>query len=253
MAAIKRNPNFLFLMLFTLCAVGSLYYYAHAADYTKGATAASSPIGTPILAVRQDSPTVDSGTNQTQQRLQTDSTGALRVSTEGGHATYRATSQFACDSTATDIWLMQGVSTNTIKIQWIRISTTATSAAVGDVTIIRRTANDTAGTTAAATLGLLDGRDAAPAAAPVHYTAHPTSLGAAATNPNVACARLLQGTAAVTYPVYIFDFRGQNGERGGLRVSGTSDFIVINAVAGLGATGNAWDIEVCWTEEPTTA
>lgn len=224
-------------------------------DYNAGALAASGGVGSPILGMRQDTPAQDpkATANLEFARMQMDSGGNVRISHEGGKTTYRATSQFSSDSTATDIAVFAGNATTTVKVLTLKISTTATAAAIGDVTIIRRTAVDTGQTAVSAALGLLDGRDAVPASTPQHFTAHPTGLGAAATNPNLGCSKLFQGTAALKADVLVFDWRAQSGERHGVRLSGTTDILALNVPAALGGAGNTWDLEWSWTEEPLTA
>lgn len=221
-------------------------------EYTEGATMGSSPIGTPALAVRQDKPQLNSKVtaNQQESRLQVDSAGALRVSEEGGKATYYATSQFACDSTATDIFFVPGNATTAVKVLWVDVSTTATAAATGDLTLVRRSAANTAGTAVASSVGQADSADAAASSAPKHYTAHPTSLG---TSAGVVYAKRLVQQAAGTPPAasVFFDLRPLTGGKG-LRLSGASELLCLNAAAALGGAGNAWDVTVCWVEEPGT-
>lgn len=224
-------------------------------DYTEKVLASSAPIGTPILAVRTDKPATRTTANAQHSFLQVDSAGNLRVSEEGGKATYFATSQFSSDSTATDIAQFLGVAGVTAKIQWVFVNTALTATATGDLSVIRRSTANTAGTTGNASVAQADGGDAAASCQPVHYTAHPTGLGTSAGiifGIRWIAPALGGGTAGAIPQGVFFDFRQFTGGKG-LRVQGTSDFVSINVPAALGGAGNVWDIVWCWTEEPTTA
>ena len=236
----------------TLAAL-ALFAGLVAADYRITTGAGTNGIGTPILGIMkllgQD---MSGGTDGNWTTATFDSAGSLRVTEEGSKPTYFATSQFASDSTATDIWAFPGVAGKTAKIQWISVTTTATAAATGDMTLVRRSAADTAGTSANASIAQADTRDAAASCQPIHYTAHPTALGATAGT--MFATRFVQPAASTLspYPGYFFDLRNYNGGRG-IRVQGTTDFIYLNVPAALGGAGNAYDITVCWTEENSSS
>jgi hypothetical protein len=223
------------------------------ADYREQtARPSGGDIGTPCLGVRNDTPGDIAGANLNLAMEQFDSAGAIRASEEGGKATYYATSQFSCDSTATDIAVFGGVAGKTAKIQSILISSVATGRANGNLSIIRRSVADTAGTAVAPTVALADTRDAAASCAPVHYTAHPTALGTTAGT--LVGAEFIQPALATDnlIPSVLIDFRQFNGGKP-IRVQGATDFICVNVPAALGGAGNVWNITWCWTEEPTTA
>lgn len=221
------------------------------ADFPQQFPAASTAPGNLTLGVRKDSPGDLAGTNAYTASIQFDSAGSLRVNEQGGKATYFATSQFACDSTATDIWTLTGSATKTGFLQFLAISSSATAAATGDLSVIRRSAADTAGTAVNPTVAKADPSDGAATLTPAHYTAHPTALGTSAGV--IFGQRYTQPAPATTVQPGIFlDFRQYNGGKG-LRISGATDIIAVNVPAGLGGAGNAWDVTACWTEEPTTA
>ncbi len=167
------------------------------ADFAQGTVNAPALMNI-VGGVRKDSPGDMANENGNLEPIQFDSAGSAKVSQEGGKPTYYATSQFAADSTATDIAVFPGVAGVTAKILGILISSTATAAATGDVTIVRRKTANTAGTSADASVGQADTRDAAPSCQPVHYTAHPTALGTA--NGNVWVQRYVQPAAATGTP-----------------------------------------------------
>ncbi len=222
-------------------------------DYIEGQSAATSLIGTPAIAIRQDTAGRNGNVTANQQstRLQTDSYGNLRIANGGGAPTYFGASQFTADSTGTDIWGFPGVAGVTIKILSLEVTTTITSAATGDLTLFRRSTADTTGVTANATIAKADTRNATASGQPVHYTTHPGGLGTAA---GIVGAKRLVSQAAGTVPAtsVTFDFTPRDGEQE-LRLQGTGDFIYLNAASALTGSGNTWDIVVKWIELPTTA
>ena len=223
----------------------------------------ASPVVIPgdvILGIRNDTPGDLGNANSALVPSQYDSAGSLRLTGEGGKATYIANSQFVCDSTATDIWYFPGNATVTTKILWMLISSVATTAITGRLALILRSALDTAGTAVASALTAYDqrnGTSGAPTGAPKHYTAHPTGLGAVlgSGTSNIWSKQFYQGPAAsATIPPNdaFVDFRSMFGAQG-LRLAGTGQILALNAAAALGAGGNLWDVTCCFVEEPTTA
>lgn len=221
------------------------------ADYSTQAVPGTKPFGNVNLLYRNDTAGDLGAANAALAPQQGDSAGSLRTTAEGGKPTYSVVSQFASDSTGTDIWFIQGSSTKTVKVLKIIISGTITAAATGDLSVIRRSAANTAGTAVADTPGLLDAtNDVAATSVVKHYTAHPTGLGTAVAT--LFGVRLgLPTSPAVAGPIEI-NFANLPG--GKLpRLSGTTDFLCINIAAALGGAGNAYDITCFFTEEPTTA
>ena len=221
------------------------------ADYSEGASG-SKFFGNVLLGQRNDTPADLSGANLTLAAAQFDAFGSMRVTEDGGCPTYYATSQFACDSTGTDIAIFAGSTSCVAHLLAIQISSTATAAATGDLSIIRRSAANTAGTAANASVAKADTRDVAANITPQHYTAHPTSLGATAGT--LWGQRYIQPAVSTTLlPGFMVDFRQFTGGKG-LRVAASvTDIIAVNIAAALGGAGNAWDITWTWIELPVTA
>ena len=71
------------------------------------------------------------------------------VDAEGTDASYQAALAFAPASSATDVVVIQGSSTKTVRIRRIVLAGVAGSAAGIEVSLIRRSAGDTGGTSAA--------------------------------------------------------------------------------------------------------
>jgi hypothetical protein len=227
------------------------------ADYFVGAVAPSAGFGgTVALLERKDKGGDLAGANLAVTVPQTNSAGSLRVTQDGSVPRYFGNSQFAADSTATDIWFFPGVAGATIKVQRVIVSSVATAFAQGRMQLLRRSTANTAGTAVSAGIGYASADDQAAGTPnalgqPKHYTAHPTGLGTAA-----GVLRSLQYAqqplATVAGPSYEFDLRTY-GDGKGVRLSGTTDILALNVPAGLGGSGNAWDITVEWIEEPITA
>jgi hypothetical protein len=222
------------------------------ADYPGNTTVPSTPIGNPLLGQRNDTAATVATTNGNWTIPQFDSAGSLRVTEDGGVATYYATSQFACDSTATDIAIFAGSASCVARLLSIMISSTATAAATGDLSIIRRSVANTAGTAVNASVAKADTRDGTANITPQHYTAHPTALGTSAGT--IWGQRYIQPAVSTTLmPGFFIDFRQYTGGKG-LRVgAAVTDIIAVNIPAALGGSGNAWDVTWCWIELPTTA
>lgn len=207
---------------------------------------------TPVAAVRKDKAAVFVATNNTYQPMMLDSGGSLRVTEEGGKATYYGVSAFSCDSTATDIAIFPGITTAVMKILWIEVYTAATATADGIIKIVRRSAANTAGTLVSSSVTKADTGNAAAGGQPQHYTAHPTGLGTGVDLWAKRAGQQALGAVGGCIP-YFFDFRQRHGAQG-LRLNNiVTDIIAVNAAAALGGSGNVWTITWAWVEEPTTA
>jgi hypothetical protein len=115
--------------------------------------------------------------------MQTDTTGAHYVNTEGRKTTYRASSSFT--PAAGDVAVLPGSATKTIRVTRVALSLSNSGSSVAIVaSLIVRSSADSGGTHAAMTAVPLDSNFAAASAAPLQYTAAPTlgtPVGAVAT------------------------------------------------------------------------
>lgn len=109
---------------------------------------------------------------------------------------------------ATDLAVLYGSATKTVKVKRIVIEQATTSAAgILNVTIVKRTAVNTGGTTAAtATITKFDSAQAASTITPLLYTANPSSVG---TGTSIAEGNLVFSTTNPNR--LIFDFTNGNG------------------------------------------
>lgn len=219
--------------------------------YTQNAAPTGAVAGTGLLGLRKDSPADIAAANLNFTYPQFDSGGAIRCTEEGGKASYLCSAQFACDSTATDIWTLPGNASTTVKVLWLLITSVATAAATGRLQVVLRTVADTAGTRVVDTAVAMDSRDAAASSIPGHYTVHPSALGAGTAILSLQFGQQAVNSIPIAAPFFL-DFRTFYGGKA-LRLAGVSQILAVNAAAALGASGNAWDITVAWTEEPTSA
>lgn len=101
------------------------------------------------------------------------------VSPESTKATYHAViADITPVATATDLLVISGSATKTIRVVKVQASANATGAGTLDFYVFKRTAANTGGTTAAVTPAQHDSADPAPTATVVRYTANATGLGA---------------------------------------------------------------------------
>jgi len=167
-----------------------------------------------------------------------------QVNTEGQKASYRAAIAWAPPAAAaTDILVIGGSATKTVRVTHVSIACTATAAIAADVIFIKRSAADTAGTSTAATLVPLDSSDAAATNTVLAYTANPTING---TVGNVSMDKASITTTTGAPQLYFEDFGIRNTRSVVLR--GTAQQLAIN-LNGQTIAGLACDAETEWTEE----
>lgn len=97
-----------------------------------------------------------------------------------GTPTYMASGTFTPAATATDMIIIEGSATKTVRVTGFEITTTNTAAGSQQFLLIKRSAADTTGTFVAATRVPLDSGFPVSSANRVgHFTANPGALGAA--------------------------------------------------------------------------
>jgi hypothetical protein len=123
------------------------------------------------------STTIPALTTGTSSPIQIDSTGAQYINPEVRKATYSAFATFT--AAAGDIAVLPGSASTTIRVTRVEVSiSTSGTSAIEAVQLVKRSAADTGGTSAAMTAVPHDSAFAAASAAPLSYTVAP-SLGAA--------------------------------------------------------------------------
>ena len=110
--------------------------------------------------------------------LQTNSAGSLLVSGEGLKTTYSAsTGSFVPVASATDIAILPGSATKTIKVLRVKVQLSSTSTTSQNIAcaLIKRSTANSGGTSSATTVVPHDSNNTAGSAVPLSYTANPTT------------------------------------------------------------------------------
>lgn len=180
-------------------------------------------------------------------RLPLAASGALAVTVSDGYkATYTAgTPALTLAAAATDVLTLTGSATKVIRVTKIYISFTATTAISVPVSLIRRSAANTGGTSAVQAAVTHDTNNPVATAVVATYTANPTVLGAAVgtvLESGKIPAPLTGGAVQVT----VFEF-GTNSNQA-IVLRGTSQVLAFNLNGTTVAGGNI-AIAVQWVEE----
>lgn len=182
--------------------------------------------------------------------LGADTKGTSYVSGGPLKSTYMgATATFTPAAAPTDIFVITGSSTKTVRVLRIILSGVQTTAGgITTVSILKRSTADTAGTAVATTRVPLDSGFAAATAVVQHYTANPTvgTLIADIYRPRV----FIPAAATATLPVVIFDQDWTQNEWGTpptLRGAAETLAISLNATLPVGAA--TFEVTIMWTEE----
>lgn len=151
---------------------------------------------------------------------------------------------FVSAASATDVYNIQGSATKVIKISKIKVSGTTTSGSAIKLTVslIKRSAANTGGTSVVSTNVPYDSTNGAATAVLRHYTANPSALGAAVGT--VRSETLAITASGLTGGVLEWNFT-DGGQHVILR--GTSEFLSIN-FNGTSITGAVISISVEWSE-----
>ena len=199
-----------------------------------------------ITGVAAEAEMVWNGTSFDRARAAPGTLGVIATSSDGVKNTYRySVSAITPVATPTDVVLIQGSATKTVRIKYIKLSGYATTAGIMPVSLIRRLG--TGGTKGSATYsvvtaGLNDTSNAA-ATAVVEYvqTANVTTVQTA--NGVVGAGRLGFPSATVALQgVLQWDFTIRNDQA--LVLRGTGDFIAINFGGAAVPTAGVIDIEL---------
>jgi hypothetical protein len=214
-------------------------------DRTRSATIGNAVAATGILAASpyvQYNTTLPAPTAGQYTAAQCDTVGSAYVNIEGRKATYSAFASFT--AVAGDIAVLPGSASKTIRVIRVEVSfTTSGTAAIEAVQLIKRSAADTSGTSAAMTAVPHDSNFSAASAAPLNYTVAPTPGAAVGTIRGVQfndASSLVPGANT-----WIWDFGSRPSSAIVLR--GVAQMLSINlptAVATQTAT-----VSFEWTEE----
>ena len=195
--------------------------------------------------------------NPTYSNTQTDplslsTFGNLRVQSapvDGVKNTYigHAAAAFTPAASATDIFVLTGSASVTVRVTRVVISCTQTTSA-GFLFVLRKHSTaDSGGTSSACTIFPIDSNDAAASATCLQYTANPTSIGSVVGSPRVI-EWLVPAPATTSYFTPLeWDFGGPHPEQA-IVLRGTSQQLAVN-LNGNTMTGGSCNISMTWTEE----
>jgi hypothetical protein len=161
-------------------------------------------------------------------------------------ATYGATTGvFAPAASATDVFVITGSASKTVRILRITITASQTTAGQFTVSLIKRSADDTGGTSAAATAVPYDSNNAAGTAVVRSYTVNPTGVGTAVGTVRTE-KMFIPATTSVIPTEVVWDFSPPYKQAVTLR--GAAQVLAIN-LGGATLTGGSLCVSVEWTEE----
>ena len=173
-----------------------------------------------------------------------DSNRSLQVTTEGTAGTFAISAVAVTPAaTTTDVVTLYGSATKTVRVKTVTVSGLATTAGSMDVSLIKRTAVNTAGTSTAPTIAKFDSTDATATATAKQYSVNPSALGAGVA---LATKNLNMGVAGAGGTV-IFDFATRNDKA--LILRGVAQGLAINLNGQAVPTGGTISYAVEWEED----
>lgn len=211
-----------------------------------GTKAAGTAAATSVLTGAVYNSTTPTLTDGQQAAKQADTTGAVRVSTEGGKTTYSASAGLSVAASASDIFTITGSASKTVRVTRVQISGTATAAVTVPIALVKRSTANTGGTSAASNIIPHDSANTVASATVLYYTANPTT-GTLVGIMRQQYMTFSTGTSsAVDASVSIFDFGVRNGQAVVLR--GTAQVLAVSLL-GTTVTGGLVTVDIEWTEE----
>lgn len=170
--------------------------------------------------------------------------GELQVTTEGAAPTYGVAGvAITPAANPTDVVVLSGSATKTIRVKNITVSGFATTAGSMDVSIVKRTAANTGGTATNPTIGLFDSGDGTASATISQYSANPTALGAGVSIDNKKLNLGLAGAAGNVN----FEYCNRNDKPIILR--GAAQSLAINLNGQAVPAGGALSYSIEWEED----
>lgn len=207
------------------------------------AVAGSGDTGIFTLGVRRDTPTVSASAAGDYSEYAVDKYGSQQVkSYEKQARTYSASANIAIAASATDIAILPGSASATVFVTRVIVSGVQTTGSQTNILLIKRSAANTGGTSAAMTAIPHDSADSAATAAPLSYTANPTP-GAAVGTVRQAYAPVNTATAQ-TSGATVFDF-GDKGKP--ITLNGIAQGLAVN-LNGVTLAGGSIDVTYEWFE-----
>ncbi len=176
------------------------------------------------------------------------SIATVNNNSEGWKATYSAVvPDITPAATATDIVVIKGSASKTIRINYIQVTADATNPSVIDFYVYKRSAPDTGGTSSAVTTIAHDSADSAATAVVLSYSANPSALGSGVLIR--ANHYALPAAASTGYPgaPWSEEFGKRNDKT--VVLHGANEMLAIGLNGQTIPAGTALYVTVEWTEE----
>lgn len=165
---------------------------------------------------------------------------------DGRRSTYSATNNpIASAALATDIAILFGSPTKIIRLTRLQVYMTRTTAGAGNISLIKRTSRNTAGTQLAMSKVRYDSRAATSTATAAYYSANPT------VGTQEGVIRIYRGiipAAATLINNPIIDWEWGNGSSSALILNNEFEGFAVN-LDGVTFTGGTFSVCFEWTEE----
>lgn len=150
----------------------------------------------------------------------------------------------AMPATPTDVWQMKGATGKIIQLRRLLISGLSTTAGQMVASLVKRTADNTGGTSTVP-VGVQADNDGVAAATFKQYTANPSGLGAGTV---LRSRRIFLNLAAAAVPDRVEWVFGRDGAKTP-RLNGPLEFFCVNMNGGALPAGGVLDVEAEWTEQ----
>ena len=147
---------------------------------------------------------------------------------------------------AGDAVCLYGAANKTVRVKRIAISGTDSTAQTANVTLVKRSAANTGGTSTTPTIAGLDSSNSASAAVLRAYTGIPTP-GAAVATVRSQSLPLPAASSATQYPPVIRNFGETNSQD--LILRSAAEGVCVNFPAAFTTAGPSLNVDVTWTEQ----
>lgn len=183
------------------------------------------------------------GTNWERTRQAVGAPGVTVVNTEGTKATYSLAGAVSLAATPSDVVILNGSVSKTIRVTRVEVSIGATAAGFADVVLIKRSAANTSGSSTTPTPVPNDANDAAASAVVTVYTGNPTP-GAAVGNVRWVKMGITAADQVVTQTWHF----GQANDKD-IVLRGVAQGLAINLNGDALLSGEVFSYSIEWTEE----
>lgn len=212
-----------------------------------GTKAAGTAAATSLLAGQVFNSTAPTLTDGQQAAAQADTAGSHFVNTEGKKATYSAGLNVSIAASATDVVVLSGSASKTVRVTRITLNGIATANTTAAIALVKRSTANTGGTVGSTPTPVpLDSSNGAVTAVLVDYTANPTTGTTVGTVRQERITFNTAATSSVNTDRIVWEFGTRNTQA--LVLRGTAQQACVN-FGGNSVTGGVLTYTVEWTEE----